>query len=163
MYKFQFSFLLATIVLLVWGCNQAPVFPVEPQIEFMDISPKETVHLRDSVVIRFRFQDGDGDIGQDNSGENDLLIIDARYEDPANNITRQEATIGYSMMNLTPDARKPAIQGEVAVIIPVVYNLNGQRDEQVRFQIELKDRAGNIATGMDGSQTIYTDYIRVYR
>ncbi|MEL6593835.1 MAG: hypothetical protein AAFP02_07280 [Bacteroidota bacterium] len=163
MYKLKLPLILAILASLAFGCDQSPVFPLEPQIEFMDISPKEAIHLRDSVVIKFRFQDGDGDIGQDDSGENDLLIIDARYEDPSNGITRQDATIGYSMMNLTPDARKPAIQGEISVTIPVVYNLAGRRDEQVRFQIELRDRAGNTATGMDGSTTIYTDYIRVYR
>ncbi|MEL7340244.1 MAG: hypothetical protein AAGM67_07145 [Bacteroidota bacterium] len=161
--KFKLPLILAIFASLAFGCDQTPVFPVEPQIEFLDISPKQATHLRDSVVIKFRFQDGDGNIGQDESGENDLLIIDARYEDPTNGLSRQAATIGYSMMNLTPDARKPAIQGEISVVIPIVANLPGDTSEQVRYQIELKDRAGNIATGTDGSTTIYTDFITISR
>ncbi len=164
MNKFKLPFLLAAIVTLAMGCDQAPVFPVEPQIEFLDISPKEVRNLRDSVVVRFRFQDGDGDLGRDNNAENDLLLIDTRHEDVAG-LSRQDATIGYSLMLLTPDARKPAIQGEISVTIPVVavLPLPGNTEDDVRYQIELRDRAGNLAKGIDGSEVVYTDYIRVYK
>ena len=63
-------------------CLDAPDFPDEPFIEFLSVS-KDTlaqgIFMEDSLSVRFRFQDGDGDIGrEDQSSENNIFVIDER-------------------------------------------------------------------------------------
>lgn len=152
---------LSASMLFLLSCDRSPVFPVEPQIEFMSIQPAEARHLTDSIVVSFRFQDGDGDLGATDPEEFNLFLIDSRFEDGL--LTRAQAYNNYTVMNLTPDARKPSIQGEIIVTIPFTANLPGQIDEQIRYEIVLQDRAGNVAKGIDGSDRIYTDFIRVIR
>ncbi len=151
-----------TIGLLFFaGCDRSPVFPVEPTIEFLDIQPREARHLKDSIVVSFRFQDGDGDLGAVNNSEYNLWLIDSRFEDGS--LTQAQAYNSYTIMNLTPDARKPSIQGEIIVTIPFTANLPGVLEEEIRYEIVLKDRAGNQATDLEGNSRVYTDFIKISR
>jgi hypothetical protein len=150
-----------SLLLTFVGCDRSPVFPIEPQIEFVDIQPRVVQHLRDSIVVKFRFQDGDGDLGSINPDEKNLTLIDSRFEDGT--LTQAQAYNLFTVMNLTPDARKPSIQGEISVTIPFTSNLPGQLEEEIRYQIVLKDRADHLAKGIDGSEKVYTDFIKIVR
>ena len=149
------------------ACDTSPVFPSEPKVEFIDIQPLRVKALQDSIVVTIRFQDGDGDLGAEIEGEINLELIDDRYKTNTNpNLTTQDFTSSYSLPNLTPDARNPAIQGEISVTIPLtaVVDFRNQ-EEEVRYQIKLWDRKGNLAGPFEGSpdNAVYTDYITVYR
>ncbi|MEO0474253.1 MAG: hypothetical protein AAF206_31890 [Bacteroidota bacterium] len=157
-------FLLVITAAWMTACDQSPVFPLEPQIEFMDIQPRRVEHLKDSIVITFRFQDGDGDLGSLENNLENLFLIDSRI---GQGLTEEQATNKYTLQNLTPDARKPSIQGEISVVIPLTINLPQQCEESVRYEIQLFDRAGNQATPIGGSQggenRVYTAPIEVFR
>jgi hypothetical protein len=162
--KHRIFFLLAA-PLILWSlsaCQSDPVFPVEPRIEFVDIQPKTVRESQDSIIIRFRFQDGDGDLGAIEQGELNLHLIDSRIN---NGLTEAQATNKYSIGNLTPDARNPSIQGEVSVKMNFTVLQPNETEQEVRFQIKLWDRAGNLATPIeDGAEAaIYTDYITVVK
>ena len=162
----QVSLIILTVLLFgAWSaCDHSPVFPVEPQIEFVDIHPRDVEHLRDSIGVTFRFQDGDGDLGSDNNEDFNLWFIDMRYDTSGvAQFTKENLTIPYSLMNLTPDARKPSIQGEVSVELPVTINTPGFKEEFTRYEIILEDRAGNRAIAIDGSDRIFTEEIRIWR
>jgi len=159
-------FLLSPLFLFsLISCNSEPVFPVEPQIEFLDIYPKRVKSLdqEQPIQITFRFQDGDGNLGALDSTEINLEIIDSRIN---SSLTPEKAISKYSIPNLTPAARKPSIQGEITVTIPftIVVNPNVQ-EEDIRFQIKMWDREGNLATPITSNpdNSIYTDFITVYR
>jgi len=159
--------ILPLMVLMVGACDNQPVFPVEPQVAFLDIQPREVVQLEDSIVVTFSFQDGDGDLGLI-AGANDtvnsnLVFIDSRLEE--GRITPAQAEIPYRLPSLTPEARNPSIQGEVTIVLPVTAIIPPQRNfDSVRYQIKLYDRAGNLATPADGSEGgVYTDYVRITR
>lgn len=158
----QYIFLVACLVLSIFaGCTNEPVFPVQPKIEFVDIQPKDVREYKDSIYVTFKFQDGDGNLGNDDGTVN-LELIDSRTE-----LTVAQATNTFSVLNLTPDAKNPSIQGEITVKIPftVVIPLPNNVEDTLRYQIKFWDREGNLATPLNGDpdNAIYTDYIRVYK
>ena len=74
--------LLLLLTIAGWQCLEAPNYPDEPYIEFLSLS-KDTmdqgIFQQDSLIVRFRFEDGDGDIGRtDADPENNIFFIDER-------------------------------------------------------------------------------------
>lgn len=155
--------LLPLLVVFFGACDDTPVFPIEPKVEFLDIQPRTVRHFQDSIVVKLRFQDGDGNLGAENEGDINLRLVDDRYHRGI--LTKEQATNGFSLPNLTPDARNPAIQGEISVTIPLTINTGVNTEEDVRYQIILEDRDGNVAGPIDGDpdNIVYTDYIKVVR
>lgn len=150
--------LLAVMSLL--ACNQEPFFPVEPKIEFVSISPSEVKSGVDSILITFRFQDGDGDLGAVD-GQPNLQLIDSRVDQ---GLPLDRATNYYVLPDLTPEARNPSIQGEITIKMDFTVVLPPAAEQDVRFQIKLWDQAENLATPLDGTEgPIYTDFIKVVR
>jgi hypothetical protein len=149
------------VLLSAGACKQEPVFPDEPRIEFMRIWPDTVREYEDSIFILFRFQDGDGDLGALSTGDLNLSLIDSRI---SNGLTEEQATNRFSIPNLTPDTRIQSIQGEITVKMPFTIVLPPLMQQDIRFQIKLWDRAGNLAKPMDGSeQGVFTEYITVIR
>ncbi len=155
--------ILFALPLFLASCSSEPVFPIEPKIEYLDIQPRTARHLQDSIVITFRFQDGDGNVGAlENATDFNLLIIDSRIN---NGLTEAQATSRYTLPNLMPDARNPSIQGDISVKLDFTANLPGRVEEDIRYQIKLIDRDGNVAGPIDGEtdNSVFTDYIKVVR
>jgi hypothetical protein len=69
-------FILA--LLSLWGCVDSPNFPIEPRIEFKGMT-KDTLEQgtfqQDSLVVVFKFEDGDGDIGTHRPGARQQYIL----------------------------------------------------------------------------------------
>jgi len=155
--------------LLIWlsGCDDSPVFPVEPKVEFIDIQPREVRHASsDSVLVTIRFQDGDGDLGilpGDPDSVANLILLDSRYSE--GRIPEEEfARNPFLIPTLTPDAKNPSIQGEITVKLSFLVSMIRDEDDSIRYQILLRDRAGNVATPIDGDEeAVWTDYIRIVR
>lgn len=156
-------FLAVPVLAFLGSCSNEPVFPVEPKVEYLDIQPREVTHLQDSILVTFRFQDGDGNIGGDEAGQDfHLLLIDSRIN---NGLSEAQATTQFVLPNLTPDTRNPSIQGEMTVKLDFTANLPGRTSEQVRYQIKLIDRDGNVAKPINegGDNIVWTDFITVKR
>lgn len=132
------------------SCNDAPVFPIEPQIEFVSISPEVGTQLTaDEIVLTFSYQDGDGDLGYEGDATNNLFVEDTRAAF-AGNPGRISA---YSFESLTPDTRKPSIQGNIT--ITMLTPLYESSEEPVVFEVYILDRAGHK------SNVIRTDPITI--
>jgi len=74
--------LLLLLSLAGWQCLDNPNFPDVPSIQFIGLS-KDTldqgIFQEDSLIVQFRFQDGDGDIGRTNQqDDNNIFFIDER-------------------------------------------------------------------------------------
>ncbi|MEO0898305.1 MAG: hypothetical protein AAFY71_17970 [Bacteroidota bacterium] len=154
------------VLAIISGCNQEPVFPVEPRVEVLDIQPRVVKSLQDSILIRFRFEDGDGNIGllpEDGADKVNLTIIDSRINDFS--LPDEFFVYEYRIPNLTPDTRNPSIQGEFTVKIDFTKVFSGfATSEEFRYQIKLEDRDGNIAKPINGNdEAVYTDFIEVVR
>jgi len=57
--------LFFTLLPILWmaSCNPEPEFPVVPKIDFESVSFKQGDTGFDTLIVRVRFQDGDGDLG----------------------------------------------------------------------------------------------------
>lgn len=159
--------LILGLIFLFAGCNRDPLFPVEPKIEVINISPSKVKSLRDSIIVQFRFEDGDGNIGvlpEDDPNTVNLFLIDSRINDFPNQDS-SKFVYTYRIPNLTQDTRNPSIQGEVSVKIDftTIFSVFAPT-EQVRYQIKFYDRAGNLAKPINGNgEAVFTDYIEVER
>ena len=72
-----FNFLLPLFggLMFIVCCDKAPEYPVEPKIEFVSLSKNtfqpnfspdiDTTAVEDSILVTIKFQDGDGDLGND--------------------------------------------------------------------------------------------------
>lgn len=153
MYKRLFIIFPALLLITLSSCNNDPVFSVVPQIEFVDIQPREVQQFVDSMIITLRFTDGDGDLG-DQGVEKNMIVIDQRTT-----LTPQQATIEYTVPNLTPEARNPSIQGLIYIqVAPTAITPGLNIDsEKTHFSIRLSDRAGHT------SNEIITDEINIIK
>ena len=146
----KFLFYIAPLLLLV-SCDDSPIFPVTPEISFVSISPKQaTQFTADEISLTLHYQDGDGDLGYlgEEKVEN-LFVTDTRTAFVGN----PSRTTAYSIPNLTPDTRKPSIQGDITItmLTPPWESL----EEPLIFEVYLVDRAGQP------SNVIHTDPITV--
>ncbi|HHB79339.1 MAG TPA: hypothetical protein ENK85_08915 [Saprospiraceae bacterium] len=78
-------FVFFTFTLLFWGCVEPPNYPNEPVIEFLGLSKqvmRQGSQNEDTMVVRFSFTDGDGDLGAKPSSTDpvgpNVFLIDSR-------------------------------------------------------------------------------------
>lgn len=135
----------------ITSCVKEKQFPPQPVIEFEEF----VSYGNDSADCFIKFKDGDGDIGilpGDAISEDDLkmkylykgpgdvfLPIDSSFGSP------QFDTLYYSyrIPNLTPDGQYKALDGQIKIKLRT-SPLFGPHTV-VKFEITLKDRAGNIS------------------
>ena len=153
--RFQVQTLVSKIALLLmvtltgWQCLQAPDFPDEPFIEFLNLS-KDTmdqgVFMEDSLIVRFRFEDGDGDIGRENQASaNNIFFIDERTGTLDNT---------FGIPAIPPEGAGNGVEGEVRVVLfstCCIYN-DGQDPctphatkpfDTLQYRIYIMDQAGH--------------------
>jgi hypothetical protein len=127
---------LAVFILAIWalwGCKPDTMSAV-PAIQFVSIHPKEVFEWIDSVTIRISYQDGDGDLGENDANTTNLWIRDLRIN----------ALYDYRIKQLAPNDASVPIQGNLDIVLPntALSNSNNQ-PEQARFELYVEDRAGN--------------------
>lgn len=151
--------ILLALLLTLSACSDSPVFPVEPEISFVSISPTSVKQFdNDTLVeITIHYQDGDGDLGyEEGSGgvAENLFVTDLRDATPDT-----LRLLSYSIPSLTPETRKPSIQGEITISLPPLphssFFVPGSTENDATFSIYLVDRAGNV------SNVITTDPVTI--
>ena len=99
------------------------------------VQPRVVRSLQDSIIVTFRFQDGDGNIGvlSDTEPAN-VQLIDSRVN--TGELTPTQGTNLIRLPNLTPNTKNPSIQGEIRVKLDFTiltgFNVDSQ---EVRYQI----------------------------
>jgi hypothetical protein len=134
------SLFIPLAFLLLVACNDKPVFPNEPAITFVSITPAQaTQFTADQIELTFRYQDGDGDLGYEGDPVNNLFIIDTR----AAFVNNPGRITSFSFASLTPTTRKPSIQGEMKVLLTTPpFEIT---QEPLVYDVYIADRAGNLS------------------
>jgi hypothetical protein len=157
---FNYIFLLAlTAALMLPSCVKEKNFPPEPQIEFL----RYQKYGSDSADCVITFRDGDGDIGLtdgDTVSANDFQMK-YLYKDSAGvyqpfdaiDSTAAMDTLFYSyrVKDITPQGQYKALEGEIKAKLRS-HPLYFPGHTSVKFEIRLRDRAGNwsnIATSSE--------------
>ena len=132
------SLLIPIAFLLLFACDNKPVFPNEPEITFVSITPPTPKQFSaDELVVTFHYQDGDGDLGYIGDVSDNIFVEDLRAA-YANSNARFSA---FHFKSITPQTRKPSIQGEISIaLVTPQWNIN---EEPLVLRIHIVDRAGN--------------------
>ena len=132
------SLLIPLAFLLLFACDDKPVFPNEPAITFLSLTPPTpTQFSADELSLTFHYQDGDGDLGYIGDVVTNIFVEDMRPAF-ANNTGRFS---GYHFSSITPKTRKPSIQGEISIsLVTPPWHV---AEEPLTFRVHIVDRAGN--------------------
>lgn len=161
------QFLIVSLALLLFtGCEPDPDFPVEPAISFKSLT-KDSINEFDTAVITIDFQDGDGDIGQDNippscSPQNicDLDSDSSCINDPAYTLflldMRDSCLQLFNIPRVDVGSGSRALEGEIKVTIPPVTckcfpDPPGCAVDTLVYDVFIRDRAGNLSNVVKSS------------
>ena len=152
--RVQMKTLVSNLALLIMlamsfgSCLDVPDYPDEPLIEFVSVS-KDTMQQgffqEDSLIVKFTFQDGDGDLGRSAQGEaNNIFFIDERTGTIDNT---------FAIPDIPQEGAENGVEGEVRIVLfstcciipgidPCVPDSSFPYDT-VQYRIYIKDKAGH--------------------
>ncbi len=104
-----------------------------PAISLESISTNTIKALSDTLTIRIKYTDGDGDIGFANADSAVVYVTDNRFP----------ITMSYHVPPLSPNNAIVSITGILPVVVKNIILQNGSGPEQATFSVKLRDRSGN--------------------
>lgn len=158
------------VVFCLSSCYKEPSFSLEPSIEFNSIRKfiridQFTTAKKDSVVMTIKFQDGDGDLGL-NTEEigkaqqtNNFNYVIKSYRRVKGNFQEYQSLIPISgfFPRLKDDGKVGPIEGTLSYSMNFEHAFIPKKDT-VKFQIHIKDRAGNTSNVVDTEQIILNEF-----
>ena len=141
--------------LIIWliacfslGCTDEGIeISNTPEIEFISISPQQVVAYEEKVIIRIKYVDGDGDLGENNPDVKNLTVTDSR----------NQVGFQFRIPELAPPGSELAITGELPIELDGVAIIDpDSQSEVVEYQVQLIDRAGNQSNMVNTDQIIVT-------
>lgn len=133
MMKHLIPALVVGILITIASCKPDPATDPVPTIEFMSVDPSTVVEFQDSLTFIISYQDGDGDLGENNPTAENLFLRDSR----------NGVTYGFRIQQLAPTGSEISIQGELNVILEHTSITDGSSSQSVTYEIWVIDRAGN--------------------
>lgn len=132
---------LAGFLVAFSACNTVDEISDVPEISFESVAPNVVTEYQDSLYFTISYRDGNGDLGQNNTDDNNLFIQDSR----------NQVAYGFRIQQLAPDNSNIAIQGKLNVILANTAIVNGGSSESVTYTIWVVDRAGNESNKVTSS------------
>lgn len=151
---FQYSIVILSISFFVLiGCTEPPDYPDEPRIEYIGVNKNSIVQgsatgISDTLIIRFSFTDGDGDLGSDTTN---FFIRDSR----------DNTLIPNRIFPIPEQGSGNGVSGEITVRIPnkvagpniccifpdrrVCQTDPRFAQDTFSYLIQIADRAGNLS------------------
>jgi hypothetical protein len=128
---FLFTF---SVLFLFAGCKKDEIeFPVEPSIEFISISPESATQYTVPVTITIKYEDGDGDLGENDDNVKNCFVRDNRI-----GITYQ-----YRIQQLAPTGSSIPITGNLDIEIGGQILTDSSSQQSVTYTLYVVDRAGH--------------------
>jgi hypothetical protein len=126
---------LISILLTYISCTKGEVSEISdiPKIELISLSKNVITEFEDELIITISYEDGDGNIGFEETDEFALFVRDLRLE---------EFDAFYLGPIAPPNANIP-IQGNLNIEFPNLFVFGNGESETTRFEIKLIDRAMN--------------------
>lgn len=121
------------ILLLAMGCAKDGPISAIPEISFVSATPQTVTAFADSLAITISYRDGDGDLGENDTDDNNLFMEDSR----------NGVVYGFRIRQLAPDDAVITIEGNLNVAVPNVPIIGSGNSETFTYTIHVLDRAGN--------------------
>lgn len=161
--------ILAAICSLI-GCYKETTFDVKPAIEFKTLKKEIRIDQfagskKDSVILTINFQDGDGDLGLNEKEKtaaelkNDFNYIIRIFRKKKGVFTEYIPDVSYSgyFPRLKTDGKIGPIEGTIDYSIDFPHPFTPVKDS-LKFQITIKDRAGNISNTTESSVIVLNEF-----
>ena len=120
---------------LVLSCSKDDRLPFSetPEIELIGISHDTVVEYSETVIIKIKYLDGDGDIGYTSPDEYAVFVRDIRLSD----------FDGYYIGPIIAPGQSAAVTGVIDLEFPSLFIFGNREFETTQFEIKLIDRAGH--------------------
>lgn len=140
--KLSSAFILLYVIGSCKKKKEEAVDPV-PTIEVVSISPSTVKEFEDSILIKIRYKDLNGDLGDESPDELSLYVKDSRLPNPDK----------YHVKPLAPiSSENIPIEGEVTIKLNSLFLLGAGNTELTTLSIKMKDRAGNWSAEVTSPQ-----------
>ena len=136
MFNKRFVAIFACIVAIASCKKDAGVTDPVPKIISISLSSNNVQSLADSIVFTIKYQDGDGDLGENSADVKNLFVIDNRVP----------LTYPYRIQQLAPDNSSVPIQGTLKVVLKGIGITDSSSLQNTTFSIYMVDRAGHHST-----------------
>ncbi len=114
-----------------------------PTLEIVSISPSTVKEFQDSVIIKLKYKDANGDLGDQSPDVHSLYVKDSRLPNPDT----------YHVKPLAPITTDDIpIEGELTIKLNSLFLLGTGNSELTTLNIKIKDRAGNWSTEITSAQ-----------
>jgi hypothetical protein len=133
---------------LLWclSCKKDSPLDEKPVISFVRIYPDTVKAFTDSIMVEITYEDGDGDIGENNAYVQNLFLTDQR----------NQLRYGFRVGRIAAEG-SPAIRGSLVVVMPYINLINAPGPESTSFTIVLSDRAGHTSNAVVSSPIVVTN------
>ena len=122
------------IIVFITGCKKDEiVFPIEPKIEVVSITPTNVQQYVDPVTLTIHYEDGDGDLGENNDQIKNCFVTDNRIG----------ITYEYRIKQLAPSGAFIPIDGNLTINIGGQVLTDISTQQNVTYTIYIVDRAGH--------------------
>ena len=121
-------------ILFIAGCKKDEItFPVEPKIVMVSITPSNPMQYTDPVTITIHYEDGDGDLGENNDLVKNCFVTDNRIG----------ITYEYRIKQLAPTSASISIAGNLSIEIGGQVLTDSSSQQSVTYSLYVVDRAGH--------------------
>lgn len=130
------SLLLISLVLgITTSCQKDEIefIPNSPKIELVSISSDTINEFEDALIITILYEDGNGDLGFEETDRYALFVRDIRLEE----------FDGFYLGPILPPNETAPIKGELNVEFPNLFVFGNSASETTRFEIKMVDRSMN--------------------
>lgn len=131
----------AIIVLLAMGCTKDEPANEIPEISFVSATPQTVTAFEDSLTVTISYRDGNGDLGENDTDDNNLFMEDSR----------NGVVYGFRIRQLATDDAVIAIEGDLNIAVPNVPIIGSGDSESFTYTIHVVDRAGNESNRVTSS------------
>ena len=112
-----------------------------PSITIQSLTPATIKQFSDTLTMIIAYEDGDGDLGENNSTAKNLFVTDKRIN----------ITTAYRISELAPQGAAINIKGTLKLYLTNIPVLNGNISESLNYEVYVKDRAGNTSNVVTSS------------
>lgn len=139
------------------SCDKPPLYEDTPAITWASFSADTIEQLTGTVVFRFDFTDGDGDLGKDGDTANHVIIVDTRRT--------PNDTAYYKIPTIEQQGIVSGISGQIEITMSQICGIDQNNPlilcqtqpnyyDPIVYKIRIKDNAGRWSNEI-ATDTLY--------